>query len=55
MGEVEIPEELLEYKKYVRRVYTTTTFDPERGHYRAVAIRIEFPEGHFEDIYIPQE
>ena len=39
----------------IRRIYTTTAFDPERGTYRAVVIRIEFPPGRFHDITVPKE
>jgi len=39
----------------IRRIYETTAFDPERGTYRAVVIRIEFPPGQFHDITVPKE
>lgn len=38
----------------VRRIYETTAFDPERGAYRAVVIRVEFPPGQFHDITVPK-
>ena len=38
----------------IRRIYETTAFDPERGTYRAVVIRIEFPPGQFHDITVPK-
>jgi len=37
----------------IRRIYETTAFDPERGTYRAVIIRVEWPKGNFHDITIP--
>jgi len=54
MGEEEVPKELQEYKKYIRRFWHTVAFDPERGHYRAVSIRIEYPKGQYHDILIPE-
>jgi len=39
----------------IRRIYETTAFDPERGTYRAVVIRVEYPPGHFHDITVPKE
>jgi len=38
----------------IRRIYETTAFDPERGTYRAVVIRVEFPPGQFHDITVPK-
>ena len=42
-------------KPRIVRIYETTAFDPERGVYRAVVIRIEYPKGHYHDIYVPLE
>jgi|GEM_PF-6107227 len=39
----------------IRRIYETTAFDPERGTYTAVVIRVEYPEGQFHDITVPKE
>jgi len=39
----------------IRRIYETTSFDPERGTYRAVVIRVEYPPGTFHDITIPKD
>jgi len=39
----------------IRRIIETTAFDPERGTYRAIDIRFEYPEGVFHDILIPKE
>jgi len=39
----------------IRRIYETTCFDPERGTYRCVIIRVEYPEGHFHDITVPKD
>ena len=39
----------------IRRIYETTSFDPERGTYRAVVIRVEYPAGTFHDITIPKD
>jgi len=36
----------------IRRIYETTAFDPEKGTYRAVVIRVEWPKGVFHDIYV---
>ena len=36
----------------IRRIYETTAFDPEKGTYRAVVIRVEYPRGVFHDIYV---
>ncbi len=38
----------------IRRIYETTAFDPEKGTYRAVVIRVEFPPGQFHDITVPK-
>ena len=35
------------------RIFETIAFDPERGTYRAVDIRFEYPPGQFHDIYVP--
>jgi len=48
-----MPEEVI--APVVRRIYETTTFDPERGTYRAVVIRVEFPPGQFHDIVVPKD
>lgn len=39
----------------IRRIYETTAFDAERGTYRAVVIRVEYPPGSFHDITIPKD
>jgi len=39
----------------IRRIIETTAFDPERGTYRAINVRFEYPEGVFHDILIPKE
>jgi len=39
----------------IRQIYETTAFDPERGVYRAVAIRVELPGGIIRDILIPAD
>jgi len=39
----------------IRRIYETSVFDPERGTYRAVIIRVEWPPGSFHDITVPVE
>ena len=35
------------------RIFETIAFDPERGTYRAIDIRFEYPPGQFHDIYVP--
>lgn len=37
------------------RIFETVCFDPERGTYRCVDIRVEYPPGQYHDIYIPVE
>ena len=39
----------------IRRIYETTCFDPERGSYRCVIIRVEYPQGLFHDITVPKD
>ena len=39
----------------IRRIYETTSFDPERGTYRAIVIRVEYPPGNYRDITIPKD
>lgn len=39
----------------VRRIYETTAFNAERGTYKAVVIRVEYPKGNYHDIVIPAE
>ena len=50
-----VAEEKEVYAPIIRRIYETTAFDPERGTYRAVVIRVEYPPGAFHDIYVPAE
>ena len=49
-----MPEEKKVYP-IIRRVYETVAFEPEKGTYRAVCIRVEYPPGTFHDIYVPLE
>ena len=44
-----------EEKPVIRRIIETVAFDPERGTYRAVEIRIEYPKGVYHSILIPIE
>jgi len=44
-------------KARIIRVFETVAFDPERGSYRAVNVRFEYPvdSGNFYDVLIPWE
>ena len=42
-------------KPKILRVYESWAFDPERGSYRAVFVRFEYPPGQIHDIPIPKE
>jgi hypothetical protein len=44
-----------EFQVRIVRVFETVGFDPERGTYRAVDIRFEYPEGTYHDLLIPLE
>lgn len=44
-----------EFKPTIHRIYETVAFDPERGTYRAVVIRVEYPKGRYHDIYVPAD
>jgi len=39
----------------IRRVYESTCFDPERGTYRCVIIKVEYPQGNYHDITVPAD
>ena len=44
-------------KAKIIRVFETVAFDPEKGSYRAVDVRFEYPigSGNYHDITIPLE
>jgi hypothetical protein len=44
-----------EFVPRIVRIFETTAFDPEKGTYRAVDIRFEYPEGVFHDILVPMD
>lgn len=39
----------------IRRIVETTCFDPERGTYKCIEIRVEVPGAGIHSIYIPAE
>ena len=44
-----------EIRPVIRRIYESVAFDPEKGTYRVVVIRVEYPPGYYQDITVPAD